>query len=66
MISARIIRDKLTGYSKGYCFVWFDSSYAANAVIQGMDGYVVSFEGKTQSGDPFQQVKALKVKLKKE
>ncbi|KAA6389754.1 MAG: hypothetical protein EZS28_014719 [Streblomastix strix] len=66
IISTRIIRDKQTGRSKGYGFVQFDSSEAANAAIQRMDGYVVSALGKTQYGDPLQQVRALKVQLKKE
>ncbi|KAA6384706.1 MAG: hypothetical protein EZS28_019766 [Streblomastix strix] len=66
IISTRIIRDKQTGRSKGYGFVQFDSSEAANAAIQRMDGYVVSALGNTQYGDPLQQVRALKVQLKKE
>ncbi|KAA6398912.1 MAG: putative RNA-binding protein BRN1 [Streblomastix strix] len=67
IISTRVIRDKLTGNSKGYGFVSFDTPEAANDAIAEMNGYeVVSMGGAVGSGDGLQQVKRLKVQLKKE
>jgi len=41
VISTKVQRDRLSGASKGYGFVSFDSVLAAQAAISSMDGFVI-------------------------
>jgi len=41
VVSTKVQKDKLTGASKGYGFVSFDSVRAAQTAISSMDGFVI-------------------------
>jgi CUG-BP- and ETR3-like factor len=52
VLSARIMKDKATGRSRGFGFVSYDNPQSAESAIKGMNGYAV-------------HGKRLKVQLKK-
>lgn len=38
VLSVKIIKDRDTGRSKGFCFIEMENSEAAQAAIEGLDG----------------------------